>query len=196
MTSAADRRPFWIAIVTTLVLDQATKYLAESSLPRFTGVPVLGDWFQLRLVHNQGAAFGLHVGPYSRWVFLLVALVAIGVLARMAWLGPAGDRFRQLALGLVAGGAAGNLIDRIHSARGVVDFLDVGIGDLRWPTFNVADIAVSCGALALAWALWGEDHEPAHAPAPAPRPTTDLPPANEPAPTEVAATATARRVDG
>ena len=53
---------------------------------------------------------------------------------------PPGDRFRQLALGLVAGGAAGNLVDRIRSRAGVVDFLDVGIGALRWPTFNVADI--------------------------------------------------------
>ncbi|HEU4698085.1 MAG TPA: signal peptidase II [Gemmatimonadales bacterium] len=163
MTSAADRRPFWVAILTTLILDQVTKFAAEASLPRFTGVPVLGDWFQLRLVHNQGAAFGLHVGPYSRWVFFAVAILAIGVLARMAWTAPAGDRFRQLALGLVAGGAAGNLVDRIRSARGVVDFLDVGIGDLRWPTFNVADIAVSCGALALALSLWREDNRRAEA---------------------------------
>jgi signal peptidase II len=74
-----------------------------------------------------------------------------------------GDRFRQLALGLVAGGAAGNLIDRIRSSRGVVDFLDVGVGSLRWPTFNVADIAVSCGGIALAIALWREDHRRARA---------------------------------
>jgi signal peptidase II len=78
------------------------------------------------------------------------------VLARLSRSSPA-DRFRQLALGLVAGGAAGNLIDRVRSARGVVDFLDVGIGAHRWPTFNVADIAVSCGALALAVSLWRED---------------------------------------
>jgi signal peptidase II len=70
---------------------------------------------------------------------------------------PLGDSFRQLALGLVAGGAAGNLIDRIRSERGVVDFLDVGIGALRWPTFNVADIAVSCGAIALVISMWRED---------------------------------------
>jgi signal peptidase II len=86
-----------------------------------------------------------------------VALVAVFVLARMSRGAPAGDRFRQLALGLVAGGAAGNLIDRIRSSRGVVDFLDVGIGALRWPTFNLADIAVSCGAIALAISLWRED---------------------------------------
>lgn len=157
MTSAADRRPFWAAIVVVLVLDVITKIAAEALLLRSAGVPVFGDWFQLRLVYNQGAAFGLHVGPYSRWIFFAIALVAIGILTRMAWTSPSGDRFRQLALGLVCGGAAGNLIDRIRSARGVVDFLDVGVGAWRWPTFNVADIAVSCGAVALALSLWRED---------------------------------------
>ena len=57
----------------------------------------------------------------------------------------------------MAGGAFGNLVDRVRSAQGVVDFLDVGIGLHRWPTFNVADIGVSLGAIALAWSLWLED---------------------------------------
>lgn len=155
--AGAERRVFWAAAVVTVVLDLITKLVAEATLLRTPGIAVLGDWFQLRLVYNQGAAFGLHVGPYSRWIFFAVALVAVFVLARMSRHAPAGDRFRQLALGLVAGGAAGNLIDRIRSPRGVVDFLDVGIGSLRWPTFNVADIAVSCGAIALAISLWRED---------------------------------------
>lgn len=163
MTSGVERRVFWAAAITTIVLDQITKVLAEALLLRSAGVPVFGEWFQLRLVYNQGAAFGLHVGPYSRWVFFAVAVLAIVVLARMSWTGPQGDRFRQLALGLVAGGAAGNLIDRIRSARGVVDFLDVGVGTWRWPTFNVADIAVSCGAIALALSLWREDSQRAEA---------------------------------
>jgi len=153
----AERRVFWAAAVVTVALDLVTKMIAEATLLRTPGISVVGDWFQLRLVYNQGAAFGLHVGPYSRWIFFAVALVAVFVLARMSRSGPVGDRFRQLALGLVAGGAAGNLIDRIRSSRGVVDFLDVGIGALRWPTFNVADIAVSCGAIALAISLWRED---------------------------------------
>jgi signal peptidase II len=157
LASGAERRVFWTAAAVTVVLDLITKLIAESTLLRTPGIAVVGDWFQLRLVYNQGAAFGLHVGPYSRWIFFTVALVAVFVLARMSRGAPAGDRFRQLALGLVAGGAAGNLIDRIRSSRGVVDFLDVGIGALRWPTFNVADIAVSCGAIALAISLWRED---------------------------------------
>jgi signal peptidase II len=152
-----ERRVFWTAAIATVGLDLITKLIAEATLLRTPGISVFGDWFQLRLVYNQGAAFGLHVGPYSRWIFFSVALVAVFVLARMSRSGPPGDRFRQLALGLVAGGAAGNLLDRIRSSRGVVDFLDVGIGALRWPTFNVADIAVSCGAIALAISLWRED---------------------------------------
>jgi signal peptidase II len=163
MASVADRRVFWMAALVVVVLDVVTKLIAEATLLLTPGIPVIGDWFQLRLVYNRGAAFGLHVGPYSRWVFFGVAVVAVLVLNRMSVQTSLGDRFRQLALGLVAGGAAGNLIDRIRSARGVVDFLDVGVGSLRWPTFNVADIAVSCGGIALAIALWREDHRRARA---------------------------------
>ena len=155
----AERRLFAWAAVATLVLDLITKLIAEATLLRTPGISVFGDWFQLRLVYNQGAAFGLHVGPYSRWIFFTVALVAVVVLTRMSRSSPVGDRFRQLALGLVAGGAVGNLIDRVRSARGVVDFLDVGVGSLRWPTFNVADIAVSCGAIALVVSMWREDSQ-------------------------------------
>jgi signal peptidase II len=157
MASAADRRLFWTTAVVVVALDFVTKLAAEAALLLTPGVPVIGDWFQLRLVYNPGAAFGLHVGPYSRWVFFAVAVIAVYVLNRMSMTSPPADRFRQIALGLVAGGAAGNLIDRVRSARGVVDFLDVGIGSLRWPTFNVADIAVSCGGIALAIVLWRED---------------------------------------
>jgi signal peptidase II len=63
---------------------------------------------------------------------------------------------RLLALALVCGGATGNLVDRIRSADGVVDFIDVGMRDWRWPTFNVADSAITVGAIALAIILWLE----------------------------------------
>ena len=157
LAPTGERRLFVWAALVTVVLDVITKLIAEATLLRTPGISVFGDWFQLRLVYNQGAAFGLHVGPYSRWIFFTVALIAVFVLTRMSRSSPVGDRFRQLALGLVAGGAVGNLIDRVRSPRGVVDFLDVGVGSLRWPTFNVADIAVSCGAIALAISLWRED---------------------------------------
>jgi len=157
MASGAERRLFWVVLLAVVMVDASTKLIAETFLLRTAALSVVGDWFQLRLVYNQGAAFGLHVGPYSRWIFFAVAVVAVVVLLRMSRQAATGDWFRQVALGLVAGGAAGNLIDRLRSARGVVDFLDVGIGTLRWPTFNCADIAVSLGAIALAISLWRED---------------------------------------
>ena len=159
MSNGAERRWYWAAVFIVLISDVVTKLAAEANLLRSAGLRVAGDWVQLRLVYNPGAAFGLHVGPYSRWVFFVIAAVAVVVLFRMSRSAPAGDWFRQLALGLVTGGAAGNLIDRVRSPQGVVDFLDVGIGTMRWPTFNVADIAVSLGAIALAISLWREDAE-------------------------------------
>ena len=70
------------------------------------------------------------------------------------------SRTKVVAVARVAAGAMGNLVDRLRSERGVVDFLDVGVGAWRWPTFNVADIAVSCGAVLLAIVLWREDNAP------------------------------------
>jgi len=71
----------------------------------------------------------------------------------------AGDRLRVLALGLAFGGAAGNLVDRIRSPQGVVDFIDIGVRDVRFWTFNVADSAVTVGAILLAWSLSREERE-------------------------------------
>lgn len=157
MPSGADRRVFFLAGAVVLALDAVTKYVAEAQLAGGRTIEVIGDWVRFHLVFNRGAAFGLHLGPYSRWIFLVIAVVAVLLLDRFSRSTPAGDRFRQLALGLVAGGAIGNLIDRIRTSQGVTDFIDVGINALRWPTFNVADIAVSCGAIALALSLWRED---------------------------------------
>jgi len=67
-----------------------------------------------------------------------------------------GERFRLGALALVCAGAVGNVVDRLRSAQGVVDFVDVGVGTTRWPTFNVADSAITVGAIALAVTLWLE----------------------------------------
>ena len=86
----------------------------------------------------------------------MVALVELGA---MYWTTPAHDRVRLTAISLVCAGAVGNLVDRIRSHRGVVDFLDIGIGDLRWPVFNVADIAVTTGAVFLALSLWREERQ-------------------------------------
>ncbi len=157
MASGAERRLYWGSLLVVVALDALTKYLAERHLLRSAGRAIFGDWFQLRLVYNPGAAFGLDLGPLSRWIFMGVAILATVVLFKMSRDAEPGDWFRQLAVGLVSGGALGNLVDRVRSPLGVVDFLDLGVGAWRWPTFNVADMAVSCGAVALALSLWQED---------------------------------------
>src|SRR4029079_12257696 len=92
-------------------------------------------------------------------IFMVLTMIALVILGRLYQTTRAGDVIRTLSLALVCGGALGNLIDRIRTERGVVDFIDIGIGDSRWPTFNIADMAVSFGAFLLAWVLWGEDAE-------------------------------------
>jgi signal peptidase II len=151
---------FWPVVIAIVVVDQLTKAVAATALlPR--GIPrdVLGEWLRLTLVYNPGAAFGLHLGPFSRWIFLALTLGALWILGRLYRQTLPGQVSRTLAIALVCGGAVGNLIDRIRSPLGVVDFIDVGLGDMRWPTFNVADMAVSTGAFLLAWVLWGEDRK-------------------------------------
>ena len=160
MGSGASRPAFWATALGIIVGDYVTKLIAVSSLTRLP-VPIGGEWLTLRLVYNPGAAFGIYAGQYSRQIFMLLALVALGVLLTMVRQTKPDQWFRLTALGLVCGGAVGNLIDRVRSARGVVDFIDVGIGAYRWPTFNVADMAVTCGAIALAIVLWQDGRHPA-----------------------------------
>ena len=158
MRSDRNARLFWPILIAVVASDVVTKAVAVKSL-NFPRVPreMIGEWLRFTLVYNPGAAFGLHVGEHSRWVFMALTVGALLILGRLYVSTKEGDRTRVMSLALVCGGALGNLIDRLRSAAGVVDFLDVGVGDARWPTFNVADMAVSTGAVLLAWVLWGED---------------------------------------
>jgi signal peptidase II len=153
---------FWGVAAGVLLADAFTKLLAVDRLaPAYLPRPVLGDGVRLTLVYNPGAAFGLHVGALSRWVFVGLTLLALVVLWRLYLDTPLAHRARTLALALVTGGALGNLLDRLKSARGVVDFIDIGVGAWRWPTFNVADMAVTSGAILLGWVLWNAGEAPA-----------------------------------
>ena len=158
MQSRSNAAVFWPVIAIVATLDVVTKGMAERFLaPQRIPHEVVGEWLRLTLVYNPGAAFGLNLGAQSRWIFTGLTLVALVILARLFLATARGDMPRTLALALVCAGAVGNLLDRLRSDMGVVDFLDVGIGDARWPTFNVADMAVSVGAVLLAWVLWQED---------------------------------------
>ena len=149
---------FWPILVVVVVLDFITKSLAVTLLAP-SGVPhsVIGEGVRLALVYNPGAAFGLYLGSFSRWIFMALTAGALVILWRLYKHTASRDYTRVVAVSLVAAGAIGNLLDRIRSDLGVVDFIDVGFGGHRWPTFNVADMAVSGGALLLAFVLWGED---------------------------------------
>jgi signal peptidase II len=158
MLRSKNGRLFWPILIAIVASDVVTKAIAVKSLvPEKFPREVIGDWLRFTLVYNPGAAFGLHVGTHSRWVFMALTIGALLILGRLYISTEEGDRSRVTSLALVCGGALGNLIDRIRSARGVVDFLDLGVGDARWPTFNVADMAVSIGAFLLAVVLWAED---------------------------------------
>jgi signal peptidase II len=158
MQRRSNAAVFWPVILFVAVLDVVTKAIAVRALvPQRLPHPVWGSALRFTLVYNPGAAFGLHLGPLSRWIFTALTIVALVILARLYRSTMRGDSARVLALALVCGGAIGNLLDRLRSDLGVVDFIDVGFGDARWPTFNVADMAVSCGAVLLAYVLWQED---------------------------------------
>lgn len=159
MTSISrNGRVFWSAAVLVLVLDFLSKLWAVRNLwPPHVPHPVVGDVVRFTLAFNPGAAFSMSLGSYSRYIFGGFAIVAIVILWRLYRVTESGDATRVLALGLAVGGAAGNLLDRFREPRGVVDFIDVGVGDVRFWTFNVADSAVTVGALMLAFVLWRED---------------------------------------
>lgn len=154
----SNGRTFWTTAGIIIAFDVVTKALAVRMLqPEHVPHPILGEVVRFTLAYNPGAAFSMSVGPYSRYIFGAFAIVALVILYRLFKTSAPGDRARVFALGLAWGGAAGNLIDRFHSEKGVVDFIDIGWGNVRFWTFNVADSAVTVGALLLAWVLWQED---------------------------------------
>jgi signal peptidase II len=148
-----------LALIMSLIvaLDVVTKAWIQRTFHLYEQVDVLGSFVRFTYIHNRGAAFGIELGPYSREIFLVLSLVALVALVAMYWVTPAGDRLRLIAIALICGGAIGNLLDRVRSAQGVVDFLDMGIGRMRWPVFNVADMAVTTGAVLLALSLWRQE---------------------------------------
>jgi signal peptidase II len=140
-----------------LLLDITTKLLVQKHFVLYQQTDIIGEYLRLTYIYNPGAAFGIHLGEHSRFIFLVLSLVALAALVAMYWFTPAVDRLRLSAIALICGGAIGNLIDRVRSENGVVDFIDVGVDTIRWPIFNVADMAVTTGAIILALSLWKEE---------------------------------------
>jgi len=115
---------------------------------------VVGNAVRLTLAYNQQAVTSLQVGANARWLLIGASVLMLAVVARLLWATQPADRARAVGLALLIGGATGNLLDRLASSRGVVDFIDVGLAGWRFWTFNVADAGITVGAALLAWALW------------------------------------------
>jgi len=146
-----------------VALDQITKAVVLERLPLGVPVTVIDGWLALTLVLNPGLAFGLlgSVPPGWRWVVAALSLVALAVLARVALrVLPAGGWTGRLAIGLIFGGAVGNLVDRARFGA-VVDFVDVYWRGWHWPAFNVADSAITVGVALLALRLLNDRSTPA-----------------------------------
>jgi lipoprotein signal peptidase len=140
-----------ILAASIIVPDQITKAVIQQKYPLWATDPVIPGFFNLAHVLNKGAAFGFLNNPDSNWqiwFFAAITVFAVGFIYYLLTTADKGDRFFIWGLGLVLGGALGNLIDRMRFGF-VVDFLDFYVGDYHWPAFNVADIAITCGAFAI-----------------------------------------------
>lgn len=152
-----------LALVTLVVmaLDQWTKWLTLAYIPEHRPIPVIPGFFDLVNIRNRGAAFGFLNRSdieWQFWLFLGATVVAVAAIIALIRSMRADDRRLVLGLGLVMGGALGNLVDRVRF-RAVIDFLDFYIGAWHWPAFNVADVAICLGALLACLSLWRHPRE-------------------------------------
>lgn len=149
-----------VALV-VMVLDQWTKWLTLAYIPEHRPIPVIPGFFDLVNVRNRGAAFGFLNRSdieWQFWLFLGATVAAVAAIIALIRSMRDNDRRLVLGLGLVLGGALGNLVDRVRF-RAVIDFLDFYIGAWHWPAFNVADVAICLGALLACLSLWRHPRE-------------------------------------
>ncbi len=141
----ADSAVLLLVAVAILALDRATKAWIEGNLEIGQTVDVIGSFLQLWHVENSGAAFSFFQG--GRLFFLVVSLGAVGVIGWSHWRMRGQGLIIHVVLGLFLAGALGNFFDRVVDGS-VTDWISVGVGDLRFPTFNVADAALTVGVIA------------------------------------------------
>ena len=139
-----------------IIADQISKFAVMRCLKLHESVPVITGFFDLIHVRNKGMAFGLLNRPDINFGFYMLVAASIGAIVLLTvWFInlKKSDNFTVLTLSLILGGAVGNLIDRLRF-REVVDFIDIYVGQYHWPAFNVADSAITIGALLLAFTMF------------------------------------------
>jgi len=146
----AGKSPYLLVALAVLALDQWTKWLVERHLPLSAVEPVFPG-FNLTHVRNTGVAFGLFAEPGgTSWPLALLGIAALAAVGAYFILAPRNHRLLLTALGLILGGAVGNLLDRLASGA-VTDFIDLYAGDFHWYFFNAADSAITVGIVLMAW---------------------------------------------
>lgn len=143
---STDLLALGLTALAVLIVDQLTKAVVVATIPVRESVPVIDGLVILWHVQNRGAAFNLFQGAAP--LFYVVTLAAIGMIAYFHRALAGRGRWLQVLLGVILGGTLGNLIDRLRLGY-VTDFVSVGIGDLRWPSFNVGDASLVMGILIL-----------------------------------------------
>lgn len=134
-------------MILVIVFDQLTKFWVAQSFTLYESLPIIPGFFNLTYLTNTGAAFGILAGNPTWWrqvFFIGVAIIALVVIAIMQRHLKKESLWYEICLAFIAGGAIGNLIDRVRLGS-VVDFLDVYVGTHHWPAFNVADSAITVG---------------------------------------------------
>jgi signal peptidase II len=134
-----------------IILDQITKIWVQGSISMYESIPVIPGFFDLVHVLNKGAAFGFLNRADIHWqtyFFIGVSALAVVLIFHLVRTVDRTDPFMFTGLGCILGGALGNMIDRIRIGQ-VIDFLDFHVAGHHWPAFNVADMAISVGALLL-----------------------------------------------
>ena len=134
-----------------VILDQITKFEIRRTLALYTTREVIPGFFNLVHTMNKGAAFGFQNNPDGTWqpyFFIVVSALAVVIILNLLARAYNGSRLFVVALGLILGGAVGNMIDRVRFGQ-VVDFLEFYVKSFVWPAFNVADIGITLGTLAL-----------------------------------------------
>ncbi len=159
------RRPLAVLsgwALATLILDRLTKWWVSTSVQPYDSIPVIKDVFHITFVRNTGAAFGLMPGKQP--LFILTSSVVLLGIVGYVWLMRPAATWLNVSLGMIAGGAFGNLIDRVVTGR-VVDFFDLVA--IEFPVFNIADSAIVVGtSMLVAWVLFGPESEHARRPEP------------------------------
>ena len=156
--------PFGISVL-VFALDRLTKWIIEKNVSPWETIVVIPGFFQIVHTQNRGAAFGIFADSSSEWRTLILIGLSVAVMIFIATLliqairGVAKQHaLQKIALGLVLGGALGNVYDRVL-AGSVTDFLEFFIGAYRFPAFNVADSAITVGAGLLILDIWRTRHD-------------------------------------